>query len=77
MSPDDSYFTCIKNMKLVTKKFKSGGLHEKHVQLFFNVIREHIDAFFPILVLVENFRRNTKRARVFTFVHEQKFSPPS
>jgi len=26
-----SYFTCIQNMKLVTTKFKSGGLHEKHV----------------------------------------------
>ena len=25
------YFTCIQNMKLVTNKFKSGGLHEKHV----------------------------------------------
>jgi len=25
------YFTCIQNMKLVTIKFKSRGLHEKHV----------------------------------------------
>ena len=25
------YFTCIQNMKLVTNKFKSGGLYEKHV----------------------------------------------
>ena len=25
------YFTCIQNMKLVTNKFKSGGLHERHV----------------------------------------------
>jgi len=25
------YFTCIQNTKLVTTKFKSGGLHEKHV----------------------------------------------
>jgi len=25
------YFTCIENMKLVTNKFKSVGLHEKHV----------------------------------------------
>ena len=25
------YFTCIQNMKSVTTKFKSGGLHEKHV----------------------------------------------
>jgi hypothetical protein len=28
------YFTCIQNMKLVTNKFKSGGLHEKHVVNF-------------------------------------------
>ena len=25
------YFTCMQNMKLDTTKFKSGGLHEKHV----------------------------------------------
>ena len=25
------YFTCKQNMKLVNTKFKSGGLHEKHV----------------------------------------------
>ena len=32
MSPGGSgYFTCIQNMKLVTNKFKPGGLHEKHV----------------------------------------------
>ena len=32
MSPGGSgYVTCIQNMKLVTTKFKSGGLHEKHV----------------------------------------------
>jgi hypothetical protein len=32
LSPDGSgYFTCIQNMKLVTTKFKSGGLHDKHV----------------------------------------------
>jgi len=31
LSPGGSgYFTCIQNMKLVTTKFKSGGLHEKH-----------------------------------------------
>ena len=30
LSPGGSgYFTCIQNMKLVTNKFKSGGLHEK------------------------------------------------
>ena len=32
LSPGGSgYFTCIQNMKLVTNKFKSGGLHEKYV----------------------------------------------
>jgi hypothetical protein len=32
LSPGGSgYFTCVQNMKLVTTKFKSGGLHEKHV----------------------------------------------
>ena len=25
------YFTCIQNMELVTNKFKSGGLNERHV----------------------------------------------
>ena len=31
LSPGGSgYFTCIQNMKLVTNKFKSGGLHGKH-----------------------------------------------
>jgi len=38
LSPDGSgYFTCIQNMKLVTSKFKSGGLHEKHVVATWNV----------------------------------------
>ena len=31
------YFTCKRNMKLVTTKFKSGGLHEKHVVATWNV----------------------------------------
>jgi len=32
LSPGGSgYFTCKQNMKLVTTKFKSGKLHEKHV----------------------------------------------
>jgi len=31
------YFTCIQNMKLVTARFKSGGLHEKHVVATWNV----------------------------------------
>jgi hypothetical protein len=29
--------TCIQNKKLVTNKFKSGGLHEKHVVATWNV----------------------------------------
>ena len=38
LSPGDSgYFTCIQNMKLVTNKFKSGGLHEKHVVATWNL----------------------------------------
>jgi len=32
-----SYFACIQNMKLVTTRFKSGGLHEKHVVATWNV----------------------------------------
>ena len=31
------YFTCKQNMKLVTTRFKSGGLHEKHVVAIGNV----------------------------------------
>ena len=31
------YFTCKQNMKLVTTKFRSGGLHEKHVVATWNV----------------------------------------
>ena len=31
------YFTGIQNMKSVTTKFKSGGLHEKHVVATWNV----------------------------------------
>ena len=31
------YFTCIQNVKLVTNKFKSGGLHEKHVVATWNL----------------------------------------
>ena len=30
------YFTCKQNMKLVTTKFKLGGLHEKHVVATWN-----------------------------------------
>jgi len=31
------YFTCKQNMKLVTTKFKLGGLHEKHVVAIWNL----------------------------------------
>jgi len=31
------YFTCKQNVKLVTTRFKSGGLHEKHVVATWNV----------------------------------------
>ena len=38
LSPGGSgYFTCVQNMKLVTNKFKSGGLHEKHVAAIWNL----------------------------------------
>jgi len=38
LSPGGSgYFTCIQNMKTVTTRFKSGGLHEKHVVATSNV----------------------------------------
>jgi len=39
------YFTCIQNMKLVTTKFKSGGLHEKHVVATWN-LGNHISICF-------------------------------
>jgi len=31
------YFTCKQNVKFVTTKFKSGGLHEKHVVATWNL----------------------------------------
>jgi len=38
LSPGGSgYFTCIQNIKPVTNKFKSGGLHEKHVVATWNL----------------------------------------
>ena len=38
LSPGGSgYFPCIHNMKLVTNKFKTGGLHDKHVEATWNV----------------------------------------
>jgi len=37
LSPSGSgYFTCKQNMNLVTNKFKSGGLREKHVVATWN-----------------------------------------
>jgi len=36
-SGGSGYFTCKQNMKLVTTRFKSGGLHEKHVVATWNV----------------------------------------
>ena len=37
-------FYILQNMKLVTNKFKSGGLHEKHVVATWNV-GNHLSAF--------------------------------
>ena len=38
LSPGGSgYFSFIQNMKLFTNKFKSGGLHEKHVVATWNL----------------------------------------
>jgi len=38
LSPGGSgYFTCTQNIKLVTNKFKSGGLHEEHVVATWNL----------------------------------------
>ena len=38
LSPCGSgYFTCKQNMKSVTSRFKSGGLHEKHVVATWNL----------------------------------------
>jgi len=38
LSPGGSgYFICIQNMKFVTTKFKSEGLHEKHVVATWNL----------------------------------------
>jgi len=35
--PGSGYFTCKQNTKLVTTRFKSGGLPEKHVVATWNV----------------------------------------
>ena len=34
---DSGYFTCKQNMKLVTTRFKLGGLHKKHVVATWNL----------------------------------------
>ena len=39
------YFTCKQNTKLITTKFKSGGLHEKHVVATWN-LRNHLSICF-------------------------------
>ena len=52
------YFTCKQNMKLVTTRFNSGGLHEKHVVATGNVgnrlskpRKKYIDAHLNISVI--------------------------
>jgi len=46
LSPGGSvYFICKQNMKLVTTKFKSGGLYEKHVVATWNV-EDHLSICF-------------------------------
>jgi len=42
------YFSCIQNMKLVTTRFKSGGPHEKHVVVTWNV-GNHLSICFSYL----------------------------
>jgi hypothetical protein len=39
LSNGSGYFTCKQNMKLVITKFKSGGLHEKHVVATFSTLK--------------------------------------
>jgi len=41
---DSGYFTCIQNMKSVTTKFNSGGLHEKHVVATWN-LENHLSIY--------------------------------
>ena len=46
LSPGGSgYFACKQNTKLVTTKFKSGGLHEKHVVATWN-LGNHLSIYF-------------------------------
>jgi hypothetical protein len=41
------YFTCIQNVTFITTKFKSGGLHEKHVVALGNLGTTSAFAFRP------------------------------
>jgi len=41
----NGYITCKQNMKLATTKFKSGGLHEKHVVATWN-LGNHLNTCF-------------------------------
>ena len=50
------YFTCIQNMKLVTKKFKSGGLHEKHVMATWNLGKATWNLAYVSLILYRRAR---------------------
>ena len=49
-------FTCIQNMKLVTNKFKSEGLHEKHVVATWN-LGNHLSICFKHMETKKNLCR--------------------
>ena len=51
-SGGSAYFTCIQNIKLVTNKFKSGGLHEKHVVAIYMYIYVHKCVYIYICTLI-------------------------
>jgi len=52
MSPSGSgYFTCKQNMKLVTTKFKSVGLHEKYVVATWSV-GKHLSIYLYIYIYI-------------------------
>jgi len=52
LSPGGSgYFTCIENTKLVTNKFKSGVLHEKHVVAAWN-LGNHLSIWFYYIIFL-------------------------
>jgi len=57
LSPSGSgYFTCIQNMLLVTNKFKSRGLHEKHVVATWN-LGNHLNIAYRRSETKKNLRR--------------------